>query len=75
MFYNYKKLIAEIPDETHAAKFLQKVGIMHIERFCCGMKMYPEEKKIPEIRADTSKIIFSFLYVFLHNPFEKIKKM
>ena len=26
MSYNNKKLLAEIPDETHAAKFLQTVG-------------------------------------------------
>ena len=45
MFYNYKKLIAEIPDETHAAKFLQKVGIIHNERFCCGVQMRPIEEK------------------------------
>ena len=45
MFYNYKKLIAEIPDETHAAKFLQKVGIIHNERFCCGVQMRPIEVK------------------------------
>ena len=48
MGYNYKKLFAEIPDETHAAKFLQKVGILHTERFCCGIKVRPEEKKVRE---------------------------
>ena len=48
MSYNYKKLFAEIPDETHAAKFLQKVGILHTERFCCSAKMRPEEKKVRE---------------------------
>ena len=45
MRYNYKKLLAGIPDETHAAKFLQKVGIIHTERFCCGVKMKAIEEK------------------------------
>ena len=45
MSYNYKKLLAEIPDETHAEKFLQKVGIIHNERFCCDVQMKPIEKK------------------------------
>jgi hypothetical protein len=45
MSYNYKKLLSEIPDETHAAKFLQKVGIIHRERLCCGVKMRPIEEK------------------------------
>ena len=48
MSCNNKKWLAEIPDETHAAKFLQKVGILHTERFCCGVKMRPEEKKVRE---------------------------
>ena len=43
MSYNHKKLLAEIPDETYAAKFLQKVGIIHSERLCCGKKMYPDD--------------------------------
>ena len=45
MSYNYKKLLAEIPDETNAAKFLQKVGILHSERYCCEVKMRPFEEK------------------------------
>ena len=45
MSYNYKKLLSEIPDEIHAAKFLQKFGIIHGERFCYGIKMRPKECK------------------------------
>ena len=41
MSYNHKKLLAEIPDETYAAKFLQKVGIIHSECLCCGVEYYP----------------------------------
>ena len=58
MSYNYKKLLSEIPDETHAAKFLQKFGILHEERICCGIKMRPYEKKnlgkfIPQWRCSS----------------------
>ena len=45
MSYNYKKLLSEIPDETHAAKFLQRCGIIHSERFCGGIKMRQDERK------------------------------
>ena len=60
MSYNHKKLLAEIPDETYAAKFLQKVGIIHSKCLCCGKKMYPDERKdrgmvIPGWRCSSCK--------------------
>ena len=65
MSYNYKKLLPETPDKTHAAKFLQKVGIIHRERYCPPSLFFSQ-------RPNNGQNIFFFLSfpIFLYLPLE-----